>query len=127
MNNSSIKRGDIFLFDFGTNKGNVQCGIRPSVILQYDRQNTHSPTTVIAPLTTELKRPDMHVHVVLGKHFGLLENSMVLLEQLRTINQQDLGPYIGHIDDSKVMKQIDMGLGKLLGIKSLYRSEEDTI
>lgn len=115
MINYSVTRGDIVIFDFGTNNGNVQGGVRPAVALQ---SNAQSPVTIIAPLTTELKKPQMSAHVILGKRFGLRESSMVLLEQLTTVNKSSLGPYIGHIDDPQVMRRIDQGLCKTLGIQS---------
>ncbi|MBO4911600.1 MAG: type II toxin-antitoxin system PemK/MazF family toxin [Butyrivibrio sp.] len=117
MVNSQIQRGSLYLYNAGTNNGSIQGGYsRPCVILQ--ENNSKSPTTIIAPLTSVLKKTDMYAHVVLGKRFGLRENSMVLLEQIRIINQDDLGPYIGHIDDPLIIRQIDQGLCKTLGIHS---------
>jgi len=122
MINYSVMRGDIVIFDFGTNNGNVQGGVRPAVALQ---SNAQSPVTIIAPLTTELKKPQMPAHVILGKRFGLRESSMVLLEQLVTVNKSSLGPYIGHIDDPQVMRLIDQGLCKTLGIQSKSCCSDD--
>ena len=118
MINSQIKRGDIVTFDFGPNVGSVQGGRRPAVVLQNDRQNNSSPTTIIAPLTTELKKPELPSHIILGRRFGLRLNSMVLLEQLTTVNKCALDSYIGHIDDPQIMRKINQGLIMTLGIQS---------
>ena len=112
----TTKRGMIFLFNFGTNCGSIQGGLRPAVILQCTKQNTSSPTTIIAPLTTELKKTDMTAHILLGKRFGLRRASMILLEQMRTVNQNDLGQYIGTIDDEEIIRRINHGLCMTLGI-----------
>ena len=112
-------RGDIVYYDFGPYNGSVQGGMRPAVILQNNVHNRKSPTTIVAPLTTEIKQIGMYSHVVLGKRFGLKENSMILLEQLTTANQAAFGKYIGHIDDRNVRHMINEGLRKVLAIKGL--------
>ena len=111
------ERGDIILYSFKAT-GSVQNGLRPAVIIQNTKQNASSPTTIIAPLTSELKKTQMFAHVVLGKRFGLRQSSQVLLEQLQTVNIADFGPYIGHIDDEEILHLIDLGLCKVLGIQS---------
>ena len=114
---NSIRRGDIILYNFGTNTGSVQCGTRPAVVLQNDEQNDHSPTTIIAPITSANKKQEMFAHISLGKRFGLSRSSMVLLEQLQTVNQNELGAYIGHISDVNILHRIDRGLKKVLSLK----------
>lgn len=111
-----IHRGDLFKYNFGTNIGSVQSGVRPALVLQPYTQNSNSPTTIIAPITSVIKNPDMSSHVVLGRRFGLNKFSMVLLEQIRTVNQDKLGQYIGHIDDAEIIERINNGLYKTLGL-----------
>ena len=114
--NTTFKRGDIVMYDFGENSGSVQCGYRPAVVLQNNDQNENSPTTVIAPTTTARKKQEMFAHVYLGRRFGLRSKSMILLEQVRTVNQRDLCKKVGHIDE-EVLSKIDTGLKKLLDLR----------
>ena len=120
MIHPQIRRGDLFLYDFGSTAGSVQGHIRPCIVLQIDQQNMRSPTTIIAPLTSNIrKKALMAAHVAVGTQFGLLKKSQILIEQLQTVNKASLGPYIGHIDDEQILKAIDLGLCKTLGIKNL--------
>lgn len=118
LENRNLKRGDIFTFDFGQNKGSTQIGVRPAVIIQSDNLNKKSPTTIIAPITTSLKRVTMRSHIVIGKNYGLREESMILLEQIRVVNQSELFEYIGSIDDKDILNHIDEGLKNVLGVKN---------
>lgn len=118
MINSNIRQYSIHWFDFGPNNGSLQAGFRPAVVIQNDIMNTNSTVTIIAPLTTEFKKTRMPAHVVLGRRFGLPRDSMILLEQLRTVNQNDLGSYIGIIDDSQIKEKINQGLCNVLGVMS---------
>ena len=115
-NNNKVQRGDIFYYDFGVKEGSIQSGIRPVLILQCDEGNNASPTTIVAAITTAVKKRYLPTHVVLGAEFGLRENSMVLLEQISTINQCDLERFVGHIDDEDLMRVINNALKKGLGI-----------
>ncbi len=94
-NISKVKRGEIYLYDFGTNEGSIQNGLRPALVVQCDEGNKASCTTVIAAMTTVIKKRYLPSHIILGDRFGLKEPSMVMLEQLRTVNQADLLEYIG--------------------------------
>lgn len=118
LENRNLHRGDIFTFNFGQSKGSTQIGVRPAVIVQSDNLNKKSPTTIIAPITTSLKRVTMRSHIVLGRNYGLREESMILLEQVRVVNQNELFEYIGSIDDKDILNQIDDGLKNVLGIKT---------
>ena len=88
--NRKVKRFEIYLYDFGENAGSIQCGRRPVLILQDDRFNENSPTTIVAALTTAIKKEYLPSHIFVGERFGLKKPSMVLLEQIRTVNQNDL-------------------------------------
>ena len=111
-----VKRCDIVLYDFGSKNGSVQGGIRPAVVVQANAHNIASPTTIVAPITKKLKKTEMSSHIVLGRKFGLIYNSMVLLEQLRTVNQASIVRFIGHIDDPLIISLISQGLRKTLAI-----------
>ena len=111
--NQKVKRGEIYLYDFGNNEGSIQNGIRPVLIVQCDEGNQASTTTVVAALTTAIKKRFLPSHIILGRNFGLDEPSMVMLEQLKTVNQSDLTEYIyGHLFD-EVQKTIANDLDSL--------------
>ena len=113
-----INRGDIVFVKFGEHSGSVQSGYRPAVVLQRDRYNNSSETTIVAPLTTVIKRSGMVTHVYIGKRFGLPERSMLLLEQLQTIDKSAIDTWLGHIDDENLFCKINQGLRKVLAIKN---------
>ena len=116
-NNQQIRRGDIYYYDFGETKGSIQSGIRPVLVLQCNEGNAASPTVIVAAMTTSNKKAYLPSHIILHENYGLREPSMVLLEQISVINKNDLERYIGYIADSETIKQIDIGLEKVLGIK----------
>ncbi len=119
MKHPQVQRGDIFIFDFGKGTGSVQGGKRPAIVLQNDKQNMRSPTTIIAPLTSNtFKKKFMPAHVAVGTKFGLLYDSQILLEQLTTVNKNHLGKKYGHVNDDQILKAIDHGLCNLLSIRS---------
>ena len=116
MKVKTIRRGDLFYYDFGNNPGSIQCGERPVLVLQDDDYNNNAPTIVVAALTSVVKKRYFPSHIVLGEDFGLKKSSMVLLEQMRTINKSELQEYIGSIDDERLMWKIDNALKKTLGL-----------
>ena len=117
--NTSIKHGDIVIVNLGSHNGtSLQEGVRPAVVVQNDTLNANSPTTIIAPLTSVLKKTEMPSHVVLGKRFNLLKDSMVLTEQFTAISQTSIIRTIGHSDDPKVLARIDQALISTLGIST---------
>ena len=117
--NTTPKHGDIVIVNLCSHSGtSIQEGVRPAVVVQNDTLNAYSPTTLIAPLTSVLKKTEMPSHIVLGKRFNLRKNSMVLTEQIRTINQTAIKKTIGHIDDPKVLARIDQALISTLGIST---------
>ena len=100
-----IKRGEVYLADLDPIVGSEQGGVRPVVVIQNDIGNKFS-TTTIAAITTKDKRSNMPTHIHLDSTIEPLRNSVVLLEQIRTIDKQRLIKYIGKLSDA-VMKQID--------------------
>ena len=92
-----IRRGDIYYADLRPVIGSEQGGIRPVLIIQNDMGNKHSPTTIVAPITSVVKRNHMPTHVTIDVDC-LDEISIVLLEQIRTIDKSRLDGYIGLLD-----------------------------
>lgn len=115
MKKKKISRGDLFYYDFGEREGSIQSGIRPVLVVQANEFNTNAPTIIVASLTTVLKKRYLPSHIILGKKFGLKKPSMVLLEQIQTINKNDLLDYIGSVNDERLMKRIDNSLKKTFG------------
>ena len=115
-NNQKVKRGQIYFYDFGTNEGSIQNGYRPVLVIQSDDFNEYSPTTVVAAITTAVKKTYLPSHIYLGESYGLSLPSMVMLEQIRTVNQDDLYDFIGQINDDETLNQITKGLKKTFGL-----------
>lgn len=111
-----VKYGEIYYYDFGTHEGSIQNGLRPAVVIQDDRLNKHSPTTLIAAITSATKKTYLPSHIVLEKKYGLAKPSMVLLEQVACVNQTDLTEYIGIIDKRAMKRRIRAGLMKTFGL-----------
>ena len=111
-----VKRGEIYLYDFGNNPESVQNGTRPVLVIQCDEGNEASTTTIIAAMTTAIKKMYLPSHIVLADNFGLKEPSMVMLEQMRTVNQSELTEYIGFVDSTYLQRQINIGLKKAFGL-----------
>lgn len=112
-----IKRGEIYYVNLCPVVGSEQGGIRPVVILQNDKGNFHSTTTIIAPITGELDKPYLPTHVIFKSDY-MKKESMVLLEQIRTIDKSRLGRFVGTMNN-KTMKRIDKAILISLGFDYL--------
>ena len=112
-----IKRGEIYSADFGAGFGSEQGGIHPILILQNNTGNKHSPTTIVAAITSRKTKIALPTHVTVTAN-GLKTASTVLLEQIRTIDKARLGEYIGRLD-SKTLTAVDRAIVVSLGIKYL--------
>jgi len=114
--NIKISRGDLFYADLSPVVGSEQGGFRPILIIQNDVGNRYSPTVVVAAITSQVdtKKP-LPTHITLDTKL-LAKNSIVLLEQIRTIDKSRLGKYIGNLDE-KYMKGIDRALSISVGIE----------
>lgn len=111
-----VKRGDIFYADLSPVIGSEQGGIRPVLIVQNDVGNKYSPTVIIAAITSQINKAKMPTHIELpGDEYGLSKNSVILAEQVRTIDKRRLKERIGRLDDI-LMTQIDTALKVSLGI-----------
>lgn len=94
-----VKRGDVYYADLDPVIGSEQNGHRPIIVIQNDMGNLYSPTTIAAMVTSSQKKKlPTHVHVI-DKGSGLSDDSIVMLEQIRTIDKQRLGSMIGHVSD----------------------------
>lgn len=121
MTMPKIKRGDIYYADLSPVIGSEQGGVRPVVILQNDIGNKYSPTTIVAAITSQINKSRMPTHVsVSGKGTDLPKNSVVLLEQVRTIDKKRLQKKLGKFDDS-VMEAIGRALDISLSRAKSYR------
>ena len=112
-----IKRGEIYYANLCPVLGSEQGGIRPVVILQNDKGNFHSTTTIIAPITGELDKPYLPTHVIY-KSDCMKKESMVLLEQIRTIDKSRLGRFVCTMNN-KTMKRVDKAVLISLGFDYL--------
>ena len=108
---SKIRWGEIYTCDLGKMKGSVQCGVRPVLVVQTNKLNGCSPTVVVAVITSVRKREDIASHIPLETDCGLNEPSMVMLEQIRTIDKaEELISYVGRIEDGKTIDKIKDGI-----------------
>ena len=103
-----IKRGDMFYADLSPVIGSEQGGVRPVVIIQNDIGNKHSPTVIAAAITSQTGKNKLPTHIEIGmENSGLKADSVVLAEQIRTIDKSRLKEKIGHIEDDEVMNKIN--------------------
>lgn len=94
-----MKKGEIYYANLEGAVGSEQAGERPVLIIQNDVGNKYSPTTIIAAITTNEKKSNMPTHVQLNLDCGLIQKSVVMLEQVRTVDKSRLKSKIGQCDD----------------------------
>lgn len=112
-----IKRGDIFYADLSPVIGSEQGGVRPVVVVQNDVGNKYSPTIIVAAITSQLNKAKLPTHVnVDAKMVPLPKNSVILMEQIRTIDKKRLRERIGKFDKN-IMDEIDTAIKVSLGIR----------
>ena len=110
-----MKRGDIYRADLDPVVGSEQGGIRPVLIIQNNTGNLYSPTVIVAAITSRRKKPCMPVHVpITAQESGLPVDSVVLTEQVRTLEKSRLSRYLGHLSDA-CMTRIDQALERSIG------------
>ncbi|SCL90723.1 mRNA interferase EndoA [Sporanaerobacter sp. PP17-6a] len=110
-----IKRGDIFYADLSPVIGSEQGGVRPVLVVQNDIGNRYSPTIIIAAITSQINKAKLPTHVEINAEYGLPRDSVVLLEQIRTIDKKRLREKIGRFSDEMMVKvdeciKISLGL-----------------
>ena len=105
-----IKRGDIYYADLRPVVGSEQGGVRPVLIIQNDVGNRHSPTVICAAITSKMNKAKLPTHVELdARKCDIVKDSVILLEQLRTIDKQRLREKICHIDE-ELQQKVDYAL-----------------
>ena len=111
MLNKQIKRGDVYWVDFGTTKGSEQGGVRPAVVIQNDIGNKFSPTVIVCPISSEIKKKELPTHVLISDYhkYGLKQLSQVMTEQMKVRDKTQLGDYIGTMD-TQIMSKIDRAI-----------------
>ena len=115
-----MKRGEIYRADLDPVIGSEQGGIRPVLIIQNDTGNLHSPTVIVAAITTRHKKPGLPIHVpITAQESGLRHDSVVLTEQVRTLEKSRLTKYLGSLSP-EAMRRIDRALGLSLGTHPTY-------
>ena len=112
----SIKKGDLYFADLSPVTGSEQGGIRPVLVVQNDVGNKYSPTIIVAAVTSRRNKADLPTHVEIeADGNGLSKNSVILLEQLRTIDKRRLKERIGTIDRNR-LPEVNEALSVSLGI-----------
>ncbi len=111
-----VKRGDIYYADLSPVVGSEQGGIRPVLVIQNDIGNKYSPTVIAAAITSQINKAKMPTHIELAaKDYGLNKDSVILLEQIRTIDKRRLREKIGRIDDG-LMASVNNALSISFGL-----------
>ena len=113
----NIRRGDIYYADLSPVVGSEQGGLRPVLIVQNDVGNKYSPTVIAAAITSKMSKAKLPTHIgVYANQVGLLKDSVILLEQIRTIDKTRLKEKMGHLDTEKMNEvnnaiTVSFGLG----------------
>lgn len=116
VNNVLVRRGDVYYADLNPVVGSEQGGIRPVLVVQNDVGNKYSPTVIIAAITSQIEKAKLPTHVELQhEDFGLEKDSVILLEQLRTIDKRRLKEKITFLDQ-EIMVKVDEALKISLGL-----------
>lgn len=113
---STVRRGDIFYADLSPVVGSEQGGTRPVLIVQNNMGNKHSPTVIAAAITSQMNKARLPTHIELvGPTVGLTKNSVVLLEQIRTIDKKRLKEHMGRLDE-EMMNKVDDAIAVSFGL-----------
>ena len=111
-----VKRGEIYYADLSPVVGSEQGGVRPVLIVQNDVGNRHSPTVIAAAITSRREKAKLPTHIELvGQNCGLTKDSVVLLEQIRTLDKRRLREHMGRVDET-MMKQVDTAIAVSFGL-----------
>jgi len=111
-----IKRGDIFYADLSPVIGSEQGGVRPVLIVQNDIGNKYSPTVIAAAITSQINKAKLPTHIeISAQEYGLAKDSVILLEQIRTIDKKRLREKIGRLDD-ELMEKVNEALSISFGL-----------
>ena len=114
---SNVRRGDIYYADLSPVVGSEQGGTRPVLIVQNDTGNRHSPTVIAAAITSQLGKARLPTHItVSGPEAGLSKDSVILLEQIRTLDKRRLREHMGRLSDEQ-MTRVDQALEVSFGLR----------
>lgn len=114
-----VKRGDIYYADLSPVIGSEQGGVRPVLVVQNDIGNKYSPTVIAAAITSQINKAKMPTHIeISAAEYGLNKDSVILLEQIRTIDKKRLKEKIGHLDEA-LMKRVNDALTISFGLTQL--------
>lgn len=115
---SNIKRGDIYYADLSPVVGSEQGGIRPVLIVQNNVGNRYSPTVIAAAITSQINKAKMPTHITVGApNYGLTKDSIILTEQIRTLDKRRLREQAGRLPPEE-MRRVDEALGISMGLES---------
>ena len=125
----TVKRGDIYYADLSPVVGSEQGGLRPVLIIQNDVGNKYSPTVIAAAITSRMSKTRLPTHIdIYADKAGLAKDSVILLEQIRTLDKRRLKEKMGHLDDDAMQRvdnaiAISFGLGSQQGSAAVASSE----
>ena len=97
-----IKRGELYYADLSPVVGSEQGGVRPVLIVQNDVGNKYSPTVIVAAITSQINKAKIPTHIELSMTYGLTKDSVLLLEQIRTLDKRRLKEQIGSLDEKRM-------------------------
>jgi len=113
---TNIKRGDIYYADLSPVVGSEQGGLRPVLIIQNDVGNRYSPTVIAAAITSRMGKTRMPTHIdIYADKVGLAKDSVILLEQIRTLDKRRLKEKMGHLDE-EIMNEVNAAIAVSFGL-----------
>ena len=119
--NTEIKRGDLYYADLSPVIGSEQGGVRPVIVIQNNIGNKYSPTIIVAAITSQINKAKLPTHIeISANEYGLSKDSVILLEQIRTIDKKRIREKIGCLDNNMMLK-VDNGIQISLGL-SIFKN-----
>ena len=122
--NNNVRRGDIYYADLSPVVGSEQGGVRPVLIVQNDVGNRYSPTVIAAAITSQTGKARLPTHIEVHADSGLAKSSIVLLEQIRTLDKRRLKDRMGHLDD-ETMTLVNDALSVSFGLAGEEHTSQD--
>lgn len=122
--NNNVRRGDIYYADLSPVVGSEQGGVRPVLIVQNDIGNRYSPTVIAAAITSQTGKARLPTHIEVHTDSGLAKSSIVLLEQIRTLDKRRLKDRMGHLDD-ETMTLVNDALSVSFGLAGEEHTSQD--
>ncbi len=118
--NTEIKRGDLYYADLSPVIGSEQGGVRPVIVIQNNIGNKYSPTIIVAAITSQINKAKLPTHIeISANEYGLSKDSVILLEQIRTIDKKRIREKIGCLDNNMMLK-VDNGIQISLGLFNFF-------